>query len=824
MTPDQLKTVLGNMSSMEKKNLSSDQSVAKAIYDKQQIIKKATPPTETIKSQDPFGKAQANMQALLDKGIDPQALQTLITTKTPKDKIQLAQKALNAVLQVNQQKSGVNQLVSSFKKPVNPIASNSPISLTVGAIGDEAKKIGGSLIQGVKDFSTPSGIYEHGIQAGKNIFNEAYQGGTEVGTGLKKIKSALLPSANEPQDFTSRLNTFTGGGMDVVGGGLKTIFSPITGIGQELPVAKEALQLGGDIIGTGVDIAKVGGKAAVEKYQGYSMTPDQEYAFNKGLDIVPQLLLAKGGMKGLPSLKEFTDAVKGAPADIGKVKQKVVTGIGNHLEGKAQEFAKKESGMSGGSLAKTDKYAKTAGYQNAYDYMLQNDFPLGKPLEMISHADNLLKIAIQEVKPEIISKIQKGFSTAKYTPLIETLQDSLVKTKSPEMQAIKTELDGLKSRPYLTAAELERLRYLSDQYLDLQYTGTEKAVVKDKQNMVDAARKDLGDADPTGVLRKKNAEIQALKQMQNGLKNVPYKAGTREFYLPAPLKIFVEGQLLTHPEMAIGGAIGKAVLEKGTAQITASNIYKLSKKLKGESLSAIPEAQVEAIKNAQDTRILSPSRQLPAPSSKGEASKIPKELPKGTIDLRTKTISKPQKPIMLPGNIKPNTHQMEITKGKVPKVSIPLPKGTIDLRGAEKVPVMPSQKDIRYMKIGDAVARKLEKQDILLAQKNPKVIEAIKNDPYFKKEGSVPDIDSGYLMTNKNGRTRLGYKKNMSELLSQGWKRGTELESIASEYGFSDVKDFLDHQAELMGVRKKSTKRIDLEERKIDEGLTGIEF
>lgn len=661
MTPDQLKTVLGNMSSTEKKNLSSDQFVAKAIYDRQQIVKRATGPTVTLKNEDEFGTAQQNIKGLLDQGIDPNAVQTLLTLKMPADKLPIAHKAFNAVMQVQRQQSGVNQLVNSFKKPINPIDQRSPVSQVVGAAGDELAKLGKYFMQ---PYSASEGL--------KTMSNEALRGGTQMGTGLTKLKNAFLPSKEQPQDFSSRFSSGVGGAFDVIGGALQTGFSPFAGAIQSVPVVRQGAQAAGDILNTATDATKVGIKKGFELITGQPMSPDEEYATNKGIDIIPQLFMAKGAVKGLPSFGDFTSAMKSVVKD-SPIRDMLSAKLGRHLQDNAEQMAISKSGISPTKLANSDRSFKNAGYDGVADYMLQNNIPMDTPQNMATHINTLFNDATKTTKPSVLSTIKATFETTKYHPLIDTLSETLAKTKSPEMQAIKSRLASLRNKPNLTAADIEYLRSLGDQYLDLQYTGTEKAIVKDKQNMVDAARRDLENNDPTGILKQKNAEIQGLYDLKSGAKTTPFKSGSGVWG-----KGFMNIVKVLKPS---GWLAAKGLDFVGEKTLTPGNIYKLSKNLQGQDISPVPVRQSQALRITKLQKSgpeLYEIPRLPSPPDQAALPAPAQPLPPPGYRL-TKSDIEPTGENIPRSNVS-NYPEPKVHEPKYPTTPKTYPKGTIDLR------------------------------------------------------------------------------------------------------------------------------------------------
>lgn len=369
--------------------------------------------------------------------------------------------------------------------------------------------------------------------------------------------------------------------------------------------------------------------------------------------------------------------------------------IGTHFEKAAMNFAKKESGLSGTALIKAEDATKKAGYEGVSDYMLQNKFPLGKPEEMVTHADTLFKEATKEAKPEILSKIKIGFSTKENHELIDAI-NSTFKGGSPESRAIKAELEALRKKPYLTAQEQERIRALGDQNLKLKYSPEgESGTVFDNQNLMDAARKRLSDADPTGVLVKKNAEIQALYQMKNNLAKNLAKSPGREFYLPKGVRMLIGTQILANPGAAATAKGAEILIEKVAKELNATNIYKWAKGMKGQELSLVKRLQQEAITGAKDMRILDAAHQLPAPKystktmegvqnfTKNQPFPSPSKMKVTTGEpLMSGLSAKPGEVIPLPAP--PKIRPTPLPKGTT-SLRRPVPKSIIDLSGLKRI-------------------------------------------------------------------------------------------------------------------------------------------
>lgn len=97
-------------------------------------------------------------------------------------------------------------------------------------------------------------------------------------------------------------------------------------------------------------------------------------------------------------------------------------------------------------------------------------------------------------------------------------------------------------------------------------------------------------------------------------------------------------------------------------------------------------------------------------------------------------------------------------------------------------------------------------KDAFIRDANKKVISGIKNNPYYKKEGTIKDVmGSGYVME-KNGKTIVADSDYAKTLQAKGWTRGIEVDSLASEAGFDNGFDYLNYQLELTGKNHSLTK------------------
>ncbi|EKE25868.1 MAG: hypothetical protein ACD_5C00016G0017 [uncultured bacterium] len=120
------------------------------------------------------------------------------------------------------------------------------------------------------------------------------------------------------------------------------------------------------------------------------------------------------------------------------------------------------------------------------------------------------------------------------------------------------------------------------------------------------------------------------------------------------------------------------------------------------------------------------------------------------------------------------------------------------------------EKDFASSEQGAAIAEKVMLQANLAEDANLRVIQGIKNNTTFKKEGSISDaMGSGYLME-KNERTVVVESKNVQRYIDRGYERVIEIDSLAAEAGFEDGVSYLEHE-----LTKKNPYSIETEQRKI---------
>ena len=119
------------------------------------------------------------------------------------------------------------------------------------------------------------------------------------------------------------------------------------------------------------------------------------------------------------------------------------------------------------------------------------------------------------------------------------------------------------------------------------------------------------------------------------------------------------------------------------------------------------------------------------------------------------------------------------------------------------------EKDFAASEKGTEVAQKVAFQTQMAEDANTRVIQAIKNNTTFKKEGSISEeMGSGFLMT-KNERAVVVESKNVKRYLERGYERGIEIDSLAAEGGFENGVAYLEHE-----LAKKTPYSVENEQRK----------
>jgi hypothetical protein len=106
------------------------------------------------------------------------------------------------------------------------------------------------------------------------------------------------------------------------------------------------------------------------------------------------------------------------------------------------------------------------------------------------------------------------------------------------------------------------------------------------------------------------------------------------------------------------------------------------------------------------------------------------------------------------------------------------------------------------------------------------IVSGIKNNPFYKKEGSIHDqMGRGYLMTKtilkKSGKAQklqiVATPEQSKSLMKKGWDRGMEIDTWAQEAGFENGNEYLEYQLALseeqgnLNTTEKSTHKILME-------------
>jgi len=85
---------------------------------------------------------------------------------------------------------------------------------------------------------------------------------------------------------------------------------------------------------------------------------------------------------------------------------------------------------------------------------------------------------------------------------------------------------------------------------------------------------------------------------------------------------------------------------------------------------------------------------------------------------------------------------------------------------------------------------------------NPRVVQAIKGTPHFKKEGSILDAMGEGILMEKGGKFQIAVNsEEINNLFKKGWKRGIGVDQLAQEAGFGRGEDYLN------AVLQRSIKR-----------------
>lgn len=91
---------------------------------------------------------------------------------------------------------------------------------------------------------------------------------------------------------------------------------------------------------------------------------------------------------------------------------------------------------------------------------------------------------------------------------------------------------------------------------------------------------------------------------------------------------------------------------------------------------------------------------------------------------------------------------------------------------------------------------------------NVNVYKAVKNSPFYKKEGGLADWMGSGLLIERNGHQKLIQGKDFGEYVGKGWKKNIEIDSLAAEAGFESGEEFLSEVLKNVPKMYQANKRL----------------
>lgn len=85
---------------------------------------------------------------------------------------------------------------------------------------------------------------------------------------------------------------------------------------------------------------------------------------------------------------------------------------------------------------------------------------------------------------------------------------------------------------------------------------------------------------------------------------------------------------------------------------------------------------------------------------------------------------------------------------------------------------------------------------------NRSVVQGIKNNPYYVKEGTLHDMMGSGTLMERNGRSVVARADEVADYVAKGYKKSIEIDQLAQEQGFTDGNAYLEAQLEMAGKPK----------------------
>ncbi len=99
-----------------------------------------------------------------------------------------------------------------------------------------------------------------------------------------------------------------------------------------------------------------------------------------------------------------------------------------------------------------------------------------------------------------------------------------------------------------------------------------------------------------------------------------------------------------------------------------------------------------------------------------------------------------------------------------------------------------------------------ESADVAEVAVDQKIVDGIKNNPYFKKEGEIKDVmGQGWVMQNSAGKTIIAGPDEAEQFVLKGYQKTMEVDSLAKEAGYDNGTQFLQDQLDMSAGMKTNT-------------------
>jgi hypothetical protein len=267
---------------------------------------------------------------------------------------------------------------------------------------------------------------------------------------------------------------------------------------------------------------------------------------------------------------------------MGGMLKPLLKGIGSAIS--PSNLMRKAMGITGATYDKIDNIAKQGKYYSDLpDFAFKKGIK-GSPDDMIQQVDDLWE-KTRTYKGNLFKNVTKTIKND-YKNIFNYLKNEYKGLLGQE--DVFKEINILSKKNYLTASELEKVRFLMDETMPLSaYTTKSRPAVKGIEKTTDKLRETLASLDKTGTLKQTNNDIRILYKLMETLPKSANKSVINKLLGRTALRILslgvpaaASGNMIAKAAALIAGLTGAAT----DIPIVSSNLAGILQKTQGSGI------------------------------------------------------------------------------------------------------------------------------------------------------------------------------------------------------------------------------------------------